>query len=112
MSDFERLPILDADGEVLTRLWGDAVESGAPLTMLGFQRGLSPLGDFGHYVVLVCVQTDKMGLQPDYRPMYGALDALAGRILGMKSSCSSRAPPKDSVENRIPRSRSLPLRAS
>ncbi|MCA9651603.1 MAG: sodium:alanine symporter family protein [Myxococcales bacterium] len=43
------------DGEVLTRLWGDAVESGAPLTMLGFQRGLSPLGDFGHYVVLVCV---------------------------------------------------------
>ena len=43
------------DGTAITSLWGDAVESGAPLTMLGFQRGLSPLGDFGHYVVLVCV---------------------------------------------------------
>ncbi|MEX1363013.1 MAG: sodium:alanine symporter family protein [Nannocystaceae bacterium] len=43
------------DGEALTSLWGDAVESGAPLTMLGFQRGLSPVGEFGHYVVLVCV---------------------------------------------------------
>lgn len=43
------------DGTTLPVLHGDAVESGAPLTMLGFQRGLSPLGDFGHYVVLVCV---------------------------------------------------------
>ncbi len=42
-------------GAALTSLWGDAVESGAPLTMLGFQRGLAPLGDFGHYVVLVSV---------------------------------------------------------
>jgi len=43
------------DGRALGVLWGDAVESGAPLTMLGFQRGLSPLGNFGHYVVLLCV---------------------------------------------------------
>jgi AGCS family alanine or glycine:cation symporter len=43
------------DGTVLASLWSDAVESGAPLTMLGFRRGLSPLGDFGHYVVLVSV---------------------------------------------------------
>jgi AGCS family alanine or glycine:cation symporter len=42
-------------GTALTSLWGDAVESGAPLTMLGFRRGLSPLGDIGHYVVLVSV---------------------------------------------------------
>ncbi len=42
-------------GDAVETLWGDAVESGAPLTMLGFQRGLSPLGNFGHYVVLLCV---------------------------------------------------------
>jgi alanine or glycine:cation symporter, AGCS family len=44
-----------ADGSVHRSLWADAVESGAPLTMLGFRRGLAPLGDFGHYVVLVAV---------------------------------------------------------
>lgn len=43
------------DGTVHESLWGNAVESGAPLTMLGFQRGLSSLGNFGHYVVLLCV---------------------------------------------------------
>ncbi len=43
------------DGTEHKSLWGDAVESGAPLTMLGFRRGLSSLGDFGHYVVLLCV---------------------------------------------------------
>jgi alanine or glycine:cation symporter, AGCS family len=43
------------DGTVLRSLWGHAVESGAPLTMLGFRKGLSPLGDMGHYVVLVSV---------------------------------------------------------
>jgi AGCS family alanine or glycine:cation symporter len=42
-------------GTAVTSLWGDAVESGAPLTMLGFRRGLAPLGDIGHYVVLVSV---------------------------------------------------------
>jgi UDP-N-acetyl-D-mannosaminuronic acid dehydrogenase len=35
-------------------------------------------------VVLVCVQTDKMGLQPDYRPMYGALDALGEALAARK----------------------------
>lgn len=44
-----------ADGTVHASLWANAVESGAPLTMLGFRRGLAPLGDFGHYVVLVSV---------------------------------------------------------
>jgi AGCS family alanine or glycine:cation symporter len=44
-----------ADGGSLDALHGDAIESGAPLTMLAFRRGLSGLGDFGHYVVLVCV---------------------------------------------------------
>ena len=43
------------DGEVLPTLWGMAPENGAPLTMLGFRQGLSPLGDWGHYIVLFCV---------------------------------------------------------
>ncbi|MEM9453112.1 MAG: sodium:alanine symporter family protein [Myxococcota bacterium] len=43
------------EGEAFSSLWGEAVESGAPLTMLGFRRGLSPVGEFGHYVVLLCV---------------------------------------------------------
>ena len=41
------------DGTEYTSLYGDAVESGAPLTMLGFQRGLP--GTFGQYVVLISV---------------------------------------------------------
>ena len=41
--------------EPVAALHGDAVESGAPLTMMGFRRGLSGIGDFGHYVVLLCV---------------------------------------------------------
>jgi AGCS family alanine or glycine:cation symporter len=42
-------------GTARKKLYGDAVESGAPLTMLAFQRGLSALGSFGHHVVLVSV---------------------------------------------------------
>jgi AGCS family alanine or glycine:cation symporter len=46
----------DASGAVHASLWGNAVESGAPLTMAGFQRGLRPLlGDYGHHIVVVCV---------------------------------------------------------
>jgi AGCS family alanine or glycine:cation symporter len=42
-----------ADGTSYTSLYGNAVESGAPLTMLGFQRGLP--GDWGKYIVVVSV---------------------------------------------------------
>ncbi|MEE2821900.1 MAG: sodium:alanine symporter family protein [Acidobacteriota bacterium] len=42
-------------GESYETLYGLAVENGAPLTALAFQRGLSPLGRWGHYVVLVSV---------------------------------------------------------
>ncbi len=42
-----------ADGTTYTALYGDAVESGAPLTMLGFQRGIP--GDFGKYIVVLSV---------------------------------------------------------
>ena len=46
---------VDAGGNVYASLWGMAVESGAPLTMYAFRRGLSPLGDWGHYVVIFSV---------------------------------------------------------
>jgi AGCS family alanine or glycine:cation symporter len=41
------------DGAEYAALYGNAVESGAPLTMLGFQRGLP--GQWGRYIVLVSV---------------------------------------------------------
>jgi AGCS family alanine or glycine:cation symporter len=43
----------DAQGNEYTSLYGEAVESGAPLTMLGFQRGLP--GRFGQYIVIFSV---------------------------------------------------------
>ena len=41
------------DGTEYLSLWADAVENGAPLTMLGFQRGLP--GTFGQYIVIMSV---------------------------------------------------------
>ena len=43
------------DGRELTVLYGQAYETGAPLTQMGFQRGLAPLGDWGHYIVIFSV---------------------------------------------------------
>jgi len=44
------------DGTEYTALWGEAVESGAPLTKLAFDRGLSRLGGhWGGYIVLLSV---------------------------------------------------------
>ncbi len=43
------------DGAVHTVLYGDAPEGGAPLTQLGFQRGLGPLGDWGGTIVVLSV---------------------------------------------------------
>lgn len=41
------------DGQTYTSLYGDAAETGAPLTMLGFQKGLP--GTFGQYIVILGV---------------------------------------------------------
>jgi alanine or glycine:cation symporter, AGCS family len=41
------------DGTVYRNLYGDAVESGAPLTKLAFQRGL--WGDWGRFIVVLSV---------------------------------------------------------
>jgi AGCS family alanine or glycine:cation symporter len=51
--DTDREIAISADGTEYSSLYGDAVESGAPLTMLAFERGLP--GDFGKYIVLVSV---------------------------------------------------------
>jgi AGCS family alanine or glycine:cation symporter len=44
---------VDSDGVEHAALYGGAVESGAPLTMLGFQAGLP--GKFGQYIVVLSV---------------------------------------------------------
>ena len=44
-----------SDGTRFESLFGDAVESGAPLTQAAFRRGLQPLGDWGHFVVILSV---------------------------------------------------------
>jgi len=43
------------DGQSTTTLYALAVESGAPLTMEAFRRGLAPIGDWGHYIVIFSV---------------------------------------------------------
>ncbi len=43
------------DGESYAALWALAAESGAPLTQQGFRRGLSPLGDWGHLIIVLAV---------------------------------------------------------
>ncbi len=42
-----------ADGTTYSRLYGNAPQSAAPLTMAAFRRGLP--GDWGHYIVLLTV---------------------------------------------------------
>ncbi|MEE8348396.1 MAG: sodium:alanine symporter family protein [Acidobacteriota bacterium] len=46
---------LATDGISYETLYGSAVENGAPLTALAFQRGLSPLGSWGGNVVILSV---------------------------------------------------------
>ncbi len=46
---------VSADGATYASLYGNAVESGAPLTMNAFREGLSPIGDWGHYIVVISV---------------------------------------------------------
>lgn len=46
---------IDENGTVHGTLYGLAVENGAPLTALAFQKGLVPLGSWGNYLVLISV---------------------------------------------------------
>jgi alanine or glycine:cation symporter, AGCS family len=48
----QNLAVAD-DGTEFEVLYGNAVQNGAPLTMLSFQRGLP--GDWGHYIVILTV---------------------------------------------------------
>ncbi len=43
------------NGQTYTSLFGDAVESGAPLTIEAFRRGLSGVGSWGGMIVVICV---------------------------------------------------------
>ncbi|MBW3563560.1 MAG: sodium:alanine symporter family protein [Acidobacteria bacterium] len=53
--DYQRGVAVTPRGEELDRLYGDAVESGAPLTKLAFERGLAPLGNWGGMIVVISV---------------------------------------------------------
>ena len=46
---------IGADGASQGSLWALAAESGAPMTQEGFARGLSPLGNWGHLIVVFAV---------------------------------------------------------
>lgn len=43
------------DGTSYMVLYGDAPEGGAPLTQLGFERGLAPIGSWGGWIVVLSV---------------------------------------------------------
>ena len=43
---------VSAASQTYTSLYGDAVESGAPVTAAAFREGLAPLGDWGHLIVV------------------------------------------------------------
>jgi AGCS family alanine or glycine:cation symporter len=51
--DTDRELAITEDGIEVRSLYGDAVESGAPLTMIAFQRGLP--GEWGKFIVVVSV---------------------------------------------------------
>ena len=55
--DPETMAALDADGNVVAQLYGNTVRTSAPLTSLGFELGLEPigLGGAGKYIVLISV---------------------------------------------------------
>ena len=55
--DPETKAALDADGNVVAQLYGNTVRTSAPLTSLGFEMGLEPigLGGAGKYIVLISV---------------------------------------------------------
>jgi AGCS family alanine or glycine:cation symporter len=59
-----------------------APENGAPLTMQGFRRGLSPIGDWGHLIVLFSVMLFAISTAISWS-YYG--DRSANYLLGSKA---------------------------
>ena len=53
--DVETSLAMTPEGDSYPSLWAAAVESGAPLTQEGFRRGLAPVGDWGHYIIVLAV---------------------------------------------------------
>ncbi|MFO8099715.1 MAG: sodium:alanine symporter family protein [Salinibacter sp.] len=53
--DTEESRAIAEDGTEYDRLYGPAVENGAPLTQIAFSKGLAPLGDWGGLIVVLSV---------------------------------------------------------
>jgi len=51
----DQVVAINGSGEVIAGLYGAVIENGAPLTALGFEKGLSPLFPGGQYLVTICV---------------------------------------------------------
>lgn len=86
--DPEGKKAVGSDGKEYETLYGDAAESGAPLTMLAFRRGLGPVGDFGHHIVLLCVVLFGVSTAISWS-YYG--DRCANYVLGPKAVGPYRA---------------------
>ncbi|RMH18332.1 MAG: sodium:alanine symporter family protein [Acidobacteria bacterium] len=70
------------DGTVYATLYGEAVETGAPLTQNAFRQGLAPLGDWGHYIVILSVMLFAVSTAISWS-YYG--DRCANYIFGKKA---------------------------
>ena len=70
------------DGQEYSSLYGRTAENGAPMTMEGFRRGLAPLGDWGHYIVLISVLLFAVSTAISWS-YYG--DRCANYVLGPKA---------------------------
>ncbi len=81
-------PVLETaeteEGVTLDELYGPAVRTSSPLTSLGFQRGLEPigLGDWGRYMVLISVFLFAISTSISWS-YYG--DRCANYLFGVKS---------------------------
>jgi AGCS family alanine or glycine:cation symporter len=69
-------------GESYSSLYGMAAESGAPLTQEGFRRGLAPIGDWGHFIVVIAVLLFAISTAISWS-YYG--DRCANYLLGAKA---------------------------
>lgn len=74
----------------------EIVAEGVAGGRLGASHRVDDLADA--YAVLVCVQTDKRGIGPDYDPLYEALDALA---LAFKRRRAGTPPPLVIIESTL-----------
>ncbi len=84
----ERNVAVSEGGQTYTRLYGPAVETGAPLTQLAFRRGLAPLGDWA-----ATSSSSACCSSPSLRPSRGATTATAAPTTSSarRPSCPTRS---------------------